>query len=173
MAARTWVSERHEERDTDLESGDGCSTGSVGLTEAGTYSLATVATDLLGTVVGSPSATAMAPKPPPKPVNPKSWGAGAEKGVDAVLIAVSEEGSTIEELGRVAFPGNPILGEGKPENQNIALTFTRGHRVMLIDMNQVRQSWRVFEKAAHELPSRTFGSRWALDQRADQQADGP
>ena len=35
------------------------------------------------------------------------------------------------------LPGNPKLGEGKPENQNHAIIFTRGNAVQTIDMNQV------------------------------------
>lgn len=35
------------------------------------------------------------------------------------------------------LPGNPKLGEGKPENQNHAIVFTRGNAVQTIDMNQV------------------------------------
>lgn len=31
------------------------------------------------------------------------------------------------------------LGEGKPENQNHAIVFTRGEALQAIDMNQVRQ----------------------------------
>ena len=34
------------------------------------------------------------------------------------------------------LPGNPILGEGKPENQNLIIQFTRGEKLMVIDMNQ-------------------------------------
>ena len=34
------------------------------------------------------------------------------------------------------LPGNPILGEGKPENQNVSLPFCHGELVQLIDMNQ-------------------------------------
>jgi hypothetical protein len=37
----------------------------------------------------------------------------------------------------VKLPGNPKLGEGKPENQNHAIIFTRGNAVQTIDMNQV------------------------------------
>ena len=34
------------------------------------------------------------------------------------------------------LPGNPILGEGKPENQNQAIIFTRGEHLQTLDMNQ-------------------------------------
>jgi hypothetical protein len=37
----------------------------------------------------------------------------------------------------VKLPGNPKLGEAKPENQNHAIIFTRGNAVQTIDMNQV------------------------------------
>ncbi|KAG0449588.1 hypothetical protein HPP92_027223 [Vanilla planifolia] len=37
---------------------------------------------------------------------------------------------------RIKLPGNSILGEGKPENQNHAIIFTRGEGLQTIDMNQ-------------------------------------
>lgn len=40
------------------------------------------------------------------------------------------------EVYRVKLPGPLKLGEGKPENQNHALIFTRGQAVQTIDMNQ-------------------------------------
>ncbi|GLJ17580.1 hypothetical protein SUGI_0305880 [Cryptomeria japonica] len=40
------------------------------------------------------------------------------------------------EIYRVRLPGPLKLGEGKPENQNHALIFTRGDAVQTIDMNQ-------------------------------------
>ena len=39
-------------------------------------------------------------------------------------------------LYKVRLPGNPILGEGKPENQNHAIIFTRGEHLQTLDMNQ-------------------------------------
>ncbi|KDO19032.1 hypothetical protein SPRG_15218 [Saprolegnia parasitica CBS 223.65] len=42
----------------------------------------------------------------------------------------------IIEVYRVELPGNPIVGEGKPENQNHAIIFTRGEMLQCIDMNQ-------------------------------------
>lgn len=41
------------------------------------------------------------------------------------------------EIYRIQLPGPLKLGEGKPENQNHALIFTRGDGVQTIDMNQV------------------------------------
>ncbi|KAH7560447.1 hypothetical protein JRO89_XS10G0022600 [Xanthoceras sorbifolium] len=40
------------------------------------------------------------------------------------------------EIYSVKLPGNPKLGEGKPENQNHAIVFTRGNAIQTIDMNQ-------------------------------------
>ena len=42
----------------------------------------------------------------------------------------------IKEVYRIKLPGNPVLGEGKPENQNHAIIFTRGEHLQAIDMNQ-------------------------------------
>eukprot|EP00468_Gymnochlora_sp_CCMP2014_P003100 CAMPEP_0167759548 /NCGR_PEP_ID=MMETSP0110_2-20121227/11087_1 /TAXON_ID=629695 /ORGANISM="Gymnochlora sp., Strain CCMP2014" /LENGTH=2075 /DNA_ID=CAMNT_0007645951 /DNA_START=90 /DNA_END=6317 /DNA_ORIENTATION=+ len=44
--------------------------------------------------------------------------------------------SKIELVYQIELPGNPIIGEGKPENQNHAIIFTRGEFVQAIDMNQ-------------------------------------
>ncbi|PSR90233.1 Callose synthase [Actinidia chinensis var. chinensis] len=41
-----------------------------------------------------------------------------------------------KEIYSIKLPGNPKLGEGKPENQNHAIIFTRGSAVQTIDMNQ-------------------------------------
>nr|XP_007142646.1 hypothetical protein PHAVU_007G004900g [Phaseolus vulgaris]ESW14640.1 hypothetical protein PHAVU_007G004900g [Phaseolus vulgaris] len=41
-----------------------------------------------------------------------------------------------KEIYSVKLPGNPKLGEGKPENQNHAVIFTRGNAIQTIDMNQ-------------------------------------
>jgi callose synthase len=59
---------------------------------------------------------------------------GPEKRFDSVLI--KSENGEIAEVYRYELPGDPILGEGKPENQNNALQFTRGEFVQTIDMNQ-------------------------------------
>lgn len=53
---------------------------------------------------------------------------------DTVLIK-SENGEIVE-VYRYELPGNPIIGEGKPENQNNAIPFTRGEFLQTIDMNQ-------------------------------------
>ncbi|CAL1390847.1 unnamed protein product [Linum trigynum] len=41
-----------------------------------------------------------------------------------------------KEIYSIKLPGNPKIGEGKPENQNHAIVFTRGSAVQTIDMNQ-------------------------------------
>lgn len=42
-----------------------------------------------------------------------------------------------QEIYRIRLPGTVRLGEGKPENQNHAVIFTRGEGLQAIDMNQV------------------------------------
>ncbi|KAF9927143.1 1,3-beta-D-glucan synthase [Linnemannia zychae] len=37
---------------------------------------------------------------------------------------------------RIRLPGNPILGDGKSDNQNHSIIFTRGEYIQLIDANQ-------------------------------------
>ena len=37
---------------------------------------------------------------------------------------------------RIELPGNPILGDGKSDNQNHAIIFHRGEYIQLIDANQ-------------------------------------
>lgn len=57
----------------------------------------------------------------------------------SVLIKHNPQGgkaNPVSEVYRVKLPGNPIIGEGKPENQNHALVFTRGRYLQAIDMNQ-------------------------------------
>ncbi|XP_014497796.1 callose synthase 5 [Vigna radiata var. radiata] len=41
-----------------------------------------------------------------------------------------------QEIYRIKLPGAAKLGEGKPENQNHAIIFTRGEALQTIDMNQ-------------------------------------
>ncbi|XP_050894734.1 callose synthase 5 [Lathyrus oleraceus] len=41
-----------------------------------------------------------------------------------------------QEIFRIKLPGQAKVGEGKPENQNHALIFTRGEALQTIDMNQ-------------------------------------
>ncbi|KAK2637156.1 hypothetical protein Ddye_031948 [Dipteronia dyeriana] len=49
----------------------------------------------------------------------------------------SEPVQTLDQvIYRIKLPGPAILGEGKPENQNHAIIFTRGEGLQTIDMNQ-------------------------------------
>ncbi|CAN8259363.1 unnamed protein product [Cochlearia groenlandica] len=41
-----------------------------------------------------------------------------------------------QEIYRIKLPGPPNIGEGKPENQNHSIIFTRGEALQTIDMNQ-------------------------------------
>lgn len=54
----------------------------------------------------------------------------------SVLVKAQEDRKEVEEVYRIKLPGNPVVGEGKPENQNHAIIFTRGEYVQAIDMNQ-------------------------------------
>jgi callose synthase len=73
-------------------------------------------------------------------VNPSSVNRreSPEKTYYSVLIKhdTRKGGKAVTEVFRVKLPGNPVLGEGKPENQNHALIFTRGRYLQAIDMNQ-------------------------------------
>ncbi|KAF0701108.1 Aste57867_8405 [Aphanomyces stellatus] len=51
-------------------------------------------------------------------------------------VLIRSQGNKIIEVYRVELPGDPIIGEGKPENQNQAIIFTRGEWLQCIDMNQ-------------------------------------
>jgi len=45
---------------------------------------------------------------------------------------------SLKEIFRIKLPGPAKIGEGKPENQNHAIIFTRGEALQTIDMNQVK-----------------------------------
>ena len=55
---------------------------------------------------------------------------------NSVLLGVDPETHKETVLYKVKLPGNPIIGEGKPENQNHAIIFTRGEHMQTLDMNQ-------------------------------------
>eukprot|EP00262_Sarcandra_glabra_P021935 TRINITY_DN9468_c0_g4_i1.p1 TRINITY_DN9468_c0_g4~~TRINITY_DN9468_c0_g4_i1.p1 ORF type:complete len:1053 (+),score=151.44 TRINITY_DN9468_c0_g4_i1:292-3159(+) len=54
----------------------------------------------------------------------------------SVLVKYDQQLEKEVEIFRIRLPGPLKLGEGKPENQNHALIFTRGEAVQTIDMNQ-------------------------------------
>lgn len=70
---------------------------------------------------------------------------GASKQYFSVLVKYDRDAKMEMEIFRVQLPGPLKQGEGKPENQNHALIFTRGDAVQTIDMNQVMsllyQNW--------------------------------
>ncbi|KAL5220775.1 hypothetical protein ABZP36_025488 [Zizania latifolia] len=61
---------------------------------------------------------------------------GGETDYYSVLVKYDQQLQREVEIYRVKLPGPLKLGEGKPENQNHALIFTRGDAVQTIDMNQ-------------------------------------
>ncbi|KAL5730362.1 Callose synthase 12 [Ranunculus cassubicifolius] len=54
----------------------------------------------------------------------------------SVLVKYDQQLEKEVEIYRVMLPGPLKLGEGKPENQNHAMIFTRGDAIQTIDMNQ-------------------------------------
>ncbi|GJM93097.1 hypothetical protein PR202_ga09623 [Eleusine coracana subsp. coracana] len=54
----------------------------------------------------------------------------------SVLVKFDQALQREVEIYRIRLPGPLKLGEGKPENQNHAIIFTRGDAVQTIDMNQ-------------------------------------
>eukprot|EP00980_Cylindrotheca_fusiformis_P030196 scaffold24531_cov122-Cylindrotheca_fusiformis.AAC.5 len=85
----------------------------------------------------------------------------------SVLVKSNGKGG-IQEIYRVRLPGNPVIGEGKPENQNHAMIFTRGEFLQTIDMNQegyfeealkMRNCLQEFAKREGPLPTTILGLR--------------
>lgn len=85
----------------------------------------------------------------------------------SVLVKSDCKGG-IQEIYRVRLPGNPVIGEGKPENQNHAMIFTRGEFLQTIDMNQegyfeealkMRNVLQEFAKREGPLPTTILGLR--------------
>jgi len=54
----------------------------------------------------------------------------------SVLCGYDARKKQVRTLYRVKLPGNPIIGEGKPENQNHAIIFCKGQYLQTLDMNQ-------------------------------------
>ncbi|XVF27644.1 hypothetical protein REPUB_Repub14bG0126000 [Reevesia pubescens] len=54
----------------------------------------------------------------------------------SVLVKYDQQLQREVEIYRIRLPGPLKLGEGKPENQNHAIIFTRGDAIQTIDMNQ-------------------------------------
>lgn len=84
------------------------------------------------------------------------------------VLLKSDGRGNIQEVYRVRLPGNPVVGEGKPENQNHAMIFTRGEFLQTIDMNQegyfeealkMRNCLQEFAKREGPLPTTILGLR--------------
>ena len=83
-------------------------------------------------------------------------------------LVKSDGNGGIQEVYRVRLPGNPVLGEGKPENQNHAMIFSRSEFLQTIDMNQegyfeealkMRNALQEFAKRDGPLPTTILGLR--------------
>ncbi|GJY68520.1 callose synthase 5 [Tanacetum coccineum] len=61
-------------------------------------------------------------------------GGKSQKVYYSVLIKAAD--NLDQEIYRIKLPGSAKIGEGKPENQNHAIIFTRGEALQTIDMNQ-------------------------------------
>ena len=59
----------------------------------------------------------------------------AKSSFSSVLLGCSPSDPNLM-LYKIQLPGNPIIGEGKPENQNHAIIFARGEYLQTLDMNQ-------------------------------------
>ena len=72
----------------------------------------------------------------------------------------------LQVIYRIKLPGSVILGEGKPENQNHAIIFTRGEVLQTIDMNQVPQAniyiWGVYVSGSMYVCICTLRNCWEL-----------
>ncbi|KAA8528138.1 hypothetical protein F0562_035611 [Nyssa sinensis] len=72
-----------------------------------------------------------------KKVNEKVYYSTLVKAALPNSISSSEPVQNLDQvIYRIKLPGPAILGEGKPENQNHAIIFTRGEGLQTIDMNQ-------------------------------------
>jgi callose synthase len=84
------------------------------------------------------------------------------------ILVKSDRRGGIAEVYRVRLPGNPVIGEGKPENQNHAMIFTRSEFLQTVDMNQegyfeealkMRNCLQEFAKREGPLPTTILGLR--------------
>ncbi|XP_021887693.1 callose synthase 2 [Carica papaya] len=72
-----------------------------------------------------------------KTVQKVYYSALVKASVPTKLMDSSEPVQSLDQvIYRIKLPGPAILGEGKPENQNHAIIFTRGEGLQTIDMNQ-------------------------------------
>uniref|UniRef100_A0A0D9V1R5 1,3-beta-glucan synthase n=1 Tax=Leersia perrieri TaxID=77586 RepID=A0A0D9V1R5_9ORYZ len=83
-----------------------------------------------------------------------------EKTYYSVLVKGGEKYD--EEIYRIKLPGRPTdIGEGKPENQNHAIVFTRGEALQAIDMNQDNYLEEAFKmrNVLEEFDREKYGKR--------------
>ncbi|KAK4773562.1 hypothetical protein SAY87_028581 [Trapa incisa] len=71
-----------------------------------------------------------------KKINAKVYYSTLVKGVPKSIDSSEPVQNLDQVIYRIKLPGPAILGEGKPENQNHAIIFTRGEGLQTIDMNQ-------------------------------------
>jgi callose synthase len=67
-----------------------------------------------------------------------------------------------QEIYSIKLPGEVKLGEGKPENQNHAIIFTRGDAIQTIDMNQVWQVYPCRDEEARDLSEFLWETRLGI-----------
>ncbi|KAL5832191.1 hypothetical protein ACOSQ4_017545 [Xanthoceras sorbifolium] len=71
-----------------------------------------------------------------KKINQKVYYSALVKAVPKSIDSSEPVQNLDQVIYRIKLPGPAILGEGKPENQNHAIIFTRGEGLQTIDMNQ-------------------------------------
>ncbi|GAA0151873.1 hypothetical protein LIER_10496 [Lithospermum erythrorhizon] len=71
-----------------------------------------------------------------KKTDKKVYYSALVKAVPKSVDSSEPEQKLDQDIYRIKLPGPAILGEGKPENQNHAIIFTRGEGLQTIDMNQ-------------------------------------
>ncbi|KAI5335429.1 hypothetical protein L3X38_025562 [Prunus dulcis] len=88
------------------------------------------ATDILNLMVNNPSLRVAYIDE----VEERESGGKVQKVYYSVLVKAVDNHD--QEIYRIKLPGSAKIGEGKPENQNHAIIFTRGEALQAIDMNQ-------------------------------------
>jgi hypothetical protein len=88
-----------------------------------------------------------------------AWpGVGAGAGAVGATITISTgsgaDASDIQEVYRIRLPGNVLIGEGKPENQNHAMIFTRGE---FLEGQSIRRTWHRWGCGAGRAGTRRTG----------------
>ncbi|KAF5199964.1 Callose synthase [Thalictrum thalictroides] len=87
------------------------------------------ATDILNLMVNNPSLRVAY-------IDEVEEGEGKSRKKVYYSVLVKAVDNLDQEIYRIKLPGAAKIGEGKPENQNHAIIFTRGEALQTIDMNQ-------------------------------------